>query len=93
MRGVSPMAFEVRQGVKIVEGRTFTPGLYELVVGKKAGDRYEGAQIGGTIKLQRRSWTVVGVFSSRGQRLRERDLGRRRGDGARRSTAPAATSR
>ena len=55
VRGVSPMAFQVRQGLKIVQGRQFTPGLYELVVGKQAAERYEGAQIGSTIKLQRRS--------------------------------------
>jgi putative ABC transport system permease protein len=66
VRGVSPMAFEVRRGVRIVEGRTFMPGLYELVVGRKAADRYEGAQVGSTIRLQRRSWEVVGVFESDG---------------------------
>jgi putative ABC transport system permease protein len=66
VRGVSPMAFEVRQNVRIVQGRQFTPGLYELVVGKQAAERYEGAQIGATIKLQRRSWQVVGIFSSEG---------------------------
>jgi putative ABC transport system permease protein len=66
VRGVSPTAFQVRQGVRIVQGRQFTPGLYELVVGKQAADRYEGAQIGSTIKLQRRSWQVVGIFSSEG---------------------------
>jgi putative ABC transport system permease protein len=66
VRGVSPMAFRVRPGIRIEQGRNFTPGLYELVVGKKAADRYTGAQVGSTIKLQRRSWTVVGVFSSDG---------------------------
>jgi putative ABC transport system permease protein len=66
VRGVSPMAFQVRQGLKIVQGRQFTPGLYELVVGKQASERYEGAQIGSSIKLQRRSWQVVGIFSSEG---------------------------
>lgn len=66
VRGVSPIAFKVRQGIRMEQGRTFTPGLYELVVGKKASERYQGAQIGSTIKLQRRSWTVVGVFSSEG---------------------------
>jgi putative ABC transport system permease protein len=66
VRGVSPMAFQVRQGLKIVQGRQFTPGLYELVVGKQAAERYEGAQVGSTIKLQRRSWQVVGIFSSEG---------------------------
>jgi putative ABC transport system permease protein len=66
VRGVSPMAFKVRQGVRIEQGRAFTPGLYELVVGQKAASRYVGAQIGSAITLQRRSWTVVGVFSSEG---------------------------
>jgi putative ABC transport system permease protein len=66
VRGVSPMAFAVRQNVKIVEGRTFTPGLYELIAGKKAGDRYQGLEVGGTIKLQRQSWKVVGIFTSDG---------------------------
>jgi putative ABC transport system permease protein len=66
VRGVSPMAFEVRRGIRIVEGRTFMPGLYELVVGRKAADRYQGAQVGSTIRLQRRSWEVVGVFESDG---------------------------
>jgi len=66
VRGVSLMAFKVRQNVRIVEGRNFTPGLYELVVGKKASDRYQGAQVGSTIKIQRRSWNVVGVFTAEG---------------------------
>jgi hypothetical protein len=37
VRGVTLMAFEVRNTVRIVEGRAFTPGLYELVVGTKRG--------------------------------------------------------
>jgi putative ABC transport system permease protein len=66
VRGVTQMAFAVRQNVKLVEGRQFTPGLYELVVGKKAADRYEGLQVGGSIKLQRKTWNVVGIFTSEG---------------------------
>jgi len=66
VRGVSPMAFSVRQNVHITQGRNFTPGLYELIAGQKAGDRYEGLQVGGTIKLQRQTWKVVGIFTSDG---------------------------
>jgi putative ABC transport system permease protein len=66
VRGVSPLAFKVRQGVRIEQGRIFRAGLYELVVGRKASERYRGAQVGSTITLQRRTWTVVGVFSSEG---------------------------
>ena len=66
VRGVTQMAFSVRQNVKITEGRQFTPGLYELVVGKKAADRYEGLEVGGNIKLQRKTFQVVGIFTSEG---------------------------
>lgn len=66
VRGVSPMAFAVRQNVKIVGGRTFQPGLYELIVGQKAADRYQNLEVGGSITLQRQTWKVVGVFTSEG---------------------------
>jgi putative ABC transport system permease protein len=66
VRGVTPTAFKVRHNVRIVEGRTFTPGLYELVVGKKAAERYVGLDVGGSISLQRRSWKIVGIFDTGG---------------------------
>jgi putative ABC transport system permease protein len=66
VRGVTPKAFKVRHNVRIVEGRNFTPGLYELVVGRKAAERYVGLDIGHSITLQRRSWTVVGIFDAGG---------------------------
>lgn len=66
VRGVSPMAFAVRQNVKTVGGRTFQPGLYELIVGQKAADRYQNLEVGGSITLQRQTWKVVGVFTSEG---------------------------
>ena len=66
VRGVTPMAFKVRQNVRLVEGRQFTPGLYELVVGRKASERYQGLEVGGSITLQRQTWGVVGVFTSEG---------------------------
>lgn len=66
VRGVTPMALQVRSNVRIVEGRMFTPGLYELVVGRKAHERYVGLDVGQSISLQRRSWKVVGVFDADG---------------------------
>ena len=66
VRGVSPMAFQVRQNVKIVAGRNFTPGLYEIIVGQKAADRYQNLEVGGNLKLQRQAWKVVGIFTSEG---------------------------
>jgi len=66
VRGVTPKAFEVRSGIKIVQGRNFTPGLYEIIVGDKIATRVQGLDIGSSVKLQKHEWKVVGVFSSQG---------------------------
>ena len=65
-RGVSPMAFKVRNGVRIVEGRNFTPGLYEAIVGKKIADRVKGLEIGDTFSVQKHDFKVVGLFTAEG---------------------------
>jgi putative ABC transport system permease protein len=66
VRGLTPRAFEVRSGIKIVEGRTFTPGLYEVIVGDKIARRVQGLEIGSSVKLQKHEWKVVGIFTSQG---------------------------
>ena len=63
-RGVTPMAFNVRNNIKMVEGRMFTPGLFEVIVGKKIADRVNGLDIGDTINIQRKNWKVVGLFTA-----------------------------
>ena len=63
-RGVTPIAFNVRNNIKVVEGRRFTPGLYEVIVGKKIADRVSGVDIGSTISIQRKNWKVVGLFAA-----------------------------
>jgi len=65
-RGVSPMALKVRNNVKIVAGRNFTPGLYEVIAGKKIADRVKGLDIGDTINVQKRDFKVVGLFTADG---------------------------
>jgi len=64
LRGVDPDAWQMRPRLKIVEGRTFTPGLYELVVGRSARTRFAGLEPGQQIKLGTNVWTVVGAFES-----------------------------
>ena len=66
VRGVTPMAFKVRPNVAVTAGRNFTPGLYEVIVGRKLFDRMVGMGLGRTIRMQRRDWTIVGVFAARG---------------------------
>ena len=66
LRGVTPAAFSVRNGVRVVRGRTFQRGLNELIVGRRAADRYAGAGVGSIVRMQRRDWTIVGVFEAQG---------------------------
>ncbi len=65
-RGVTPMAFQVRNNVKIVEGRMFKPGLFEVIAGKLISDRVNGLNIGDTINVQKREFKVVGLFTADG---------------------------
>jgi len=66
LRAVPPRAFVVRGGVDIVEGRTFTPGLDEVIVGRKLLSRIEGLEVGGTVKYQQKRFDIVGIFESQG---------------------------
>ncbi len=66
LRGVTPMAFNVRNNIKVVDGRMFTPGLFEVIVGKKISDRVKGLNIGDTLRVQRKEFKVVGLFTADG---------------------------
>src|SRR5512134_2057454 len=66
LRAVTPRAFEVRGGVTVVEGRSFTPGLDEVIVGRKLLTRISGLQLGGTVKYQQKQFRIVGLFESTG---------------------------
>jgi putative ABC transport system permease protein len=66
LRAVTPRAFEVRGGIKIVEGRSFTPGLDEVIVGRKLTSRIRGVSLGESVKYQQRRFKVVGLFESEG---------------------------
>ena len=66
VRGVSGLALEVRERIKIREGRMFQPGLYELVVGKNAVNSYAGLQLGNSVKFGGGIWQVVGIFDAGG---------------------------
>jgi putative ABC transport system permease protein len=66
IRGVSPNVLTIRPFAKIVQGRMFTPGLSELVVGKNASKSYSGLTVGNTINFAGGKWNVVGVFDAGG---------------------------
>jgi putative ABC transport system permease protein len=64
IRGVGEQAFALRPNVKIVSGKTFSPGLRELIVGKGALAQFVGLEPGSTIDLGNQQWTITGVFES-----------------------------
>jgi len=64
LRAVGPRAFEVRDNIKFVEGRRFTPGTREINVGRLATKRFKGVTLGSDVKFGSTTWKVVGVFSA-----------------------------
>jgi putative ABC transport system permease protein len=66
LRGVSESALKVRPEVRIVEGRMFTSGTNEIVVGRAASQQYENLTVGRTIRWGEGTWQVVGIFETNG---------------------------
>jgi putative ABC transport system permease protein len=66
LRSVPPQAFDVRGGIRLTAGRRFTPGLAEVIAGRRIVDRVRDLELGGTFKYRRQEFKVVGVFESDG---------------------------
>ncbi|HXN54081.1 MAG TPA: ABC transporter permease [Candidatus Acidoferrum sp.] len=66
VRGVSANVLTIRNNIKVVQGRMFSPGLSELVVGKNANTTYSGLTVGNTVDFGGGHWRVVGVFDAGG---------------------------
>ena len=64
VRGVEAKAFDLRPNLKIINGRKFTPGMRELIVGSGVIRQFQGANIGDTVRMRGSDWKVVGVFES-----------------------------
>jgi putative ABC transport system permease protein len=66
LRGVTPMALEARDILRITDGRFFKPGVAELVVGRNALTTVAGMQMGSRTRFGGQEWTVVGVLDGGG---------------------------
>lgn len=64
LRGVGDEAWALRPNAKIIAGRKFEPGKYELVAGQGAQRQFAGLEPGKQIKLGNQVWTVAGIFAS-----------------------------
>src|SRR5262249_11303348 len=67
LRGVQPSTFEIRKNeIRIVDGRNFTPGTDEIVIGKRLVGRIQHCGIGDTVQINTTPYRVVGVFDHPG---------------------------
>jgi putative ABC transport system permease protein len=66
IRGVSAKALQVRDKIKIVQGRFFQPGVAELIVGSNATHSYSGLTLGNSVRFGGGTWKVVGIFDAGG---------------------------
>ncbi len=66
MRGVGPVSFDIRDEVRIVAGRNIEFGKFEMLVGIKAADQFQGLELGAKLPLRGANWEVVGSFATGG---------------------------
>jgi putative ABC transport system permease protein len=66
LRGVTPVAWKLRSGIRMVAGRMAQPGTNEIVVGESVAREFRGFAVGSKLQLHGAPWMVVGVFSTGG---------------------------
>lgn len=66
LRGVEEPAFEVRDGLRIVEGRNFAWGRNEVIVGAGAAREFAGLDLGASLEVAGEQWAIVGIFEDDG---------------------------
>ncbi len=66
IRGVEAAGFAVRPGLRLVEGRRFTPGRREIIVGRAAQRQFAGLEVGRTVTWDTDQWLVTGAFDAGG---------------------------
>ena len=65
-RGIGAEGLALRRSVSITQGRMFTPGTNEIVVGAGLLREFTGFEFGETIRLRGGTWQIVGVFEAPG---------------------------
>ena len=66
LRGVGPYATQVRHNFKLLQGRMFTPGRFEVIVGRGAASQFAGLEVGKNVRWGTTEWAVVGLFEDGG---------------------------
>lgn len=66
IRGVQPVARELRPGFKITEGRDVNAGVNEVITSRQLADRFENLRVGETLEINKVDFKVVGFFEANG---------------------------
>jgi putative ABC transport system permease protein len=66
VRGMMQNGLALRGGVKLAQGRWFTPGQREVVVSESIHKRFSHANVGDTMEFGKGAWQVVGIFDAGG---------------------------
>jgi len=62
LRGLLPAGVKMRDDLKLQDGRWFSAGQREIVVGKSIAKRYPGAHLGSRLRFGRGEWLIVGIM-------------------------------
>jgi putative ABC transport system permease protein len=66
VRGISPGALQLRPQVTLLEGRWFTFGTQEILIGKNIAQQFQKCELGQEIRFGDASWKIVGYFDGHG---------------------------
>jgi len=64
VRGVEATSLALRPAVRLVAGRLPRPGTLEIMVGQSVAKGFAGVGLGQSLRLAKRDWPVVGVFTA-----------------------------
>jgi putative ABC transport system permease protein len=67
VRGVTAASPKLRRSFQIVQGRDFEPGKGECIVSRSLARRFQGSNLGGTLRVgEKEAYHVVGLFTAGG---------------------------
>jgi putative ABC transport system permease protein len=66
LRGIGARGAAIRKDIRIAQGRMFSPGANEIVVGKGVLSEFTGFELGNVVTSGSTRWTVVGIFEAGG---------------------------
>ena len=66
LRGTSNKGIAMRQNFKLTQGRMFSSGTNEMIVGEGIIRSFDGFNLNQKIRFGKTEWQVVGVFSTNG---------------------------